>query len=41
MDARSNLSAEEVTRLRDCLNDLASIMALPAHCRRAANRVRL
>ena len=30
MDARHESSAEEVARLRDCLNDLASIMALPA-----------
>ena len=30
MDAGYESSAEEVARLRDCLNDLASIMALPA-----------
>ena len=30
--------AEEVTRLRDCLNDLVSIMALPAQST-AASRV--
>jgi PAS domain S-box-containing protein len=30
MDAPVESSAEEVARLRDCLNDLASIMALPA-----------
>ena len=30
MDAPRESSTEEVTRLRDCLNDLVSIMALPA-----------
>ena len=30
MDAIRESSAEEVTRLRDCLNDLIGIMALPA-----------
>src|SRR4051812_29155836 len=30
MDEPSEDSAEEITKLRNCLNDLASIMALPA-----------
>ena len=30
MDATHEYSAEEVTRLRDCLNDVVSITALPA-----------
>ena len=40
MDAPFESSAEEVARLRDCLTDLASIMALPA-CPRAANQVEI
>jgi len=31
MDARLESSAEAVTRMRDCLNDLVGIMALSAH----------
>ena len=30
MDAPLESAADEVTRLRDCLNDLVSIMVLPA-----------
>jgi hypothetical protein len=30
MDAPLESATDEVTRLRDCLNDLVSIMALPA-----------
>ena len=39
MGAPFESSAEEIARLRDCLNDLASLMALPA-LSRAANQVR-